>query len=102
MFEKLCRNSGVLLIPTGEYEESSPVYKEIEVKYFAMDKADRSKDGASQIKTQYYCKGYDQPAPDNCQLKLEDGTIIHAGEVEFLFNHFRNVPEFNVITAVNQ
>lgn len=101
MFEKLCRKTGLLLIPTGEYEDSEPVYKKIEVQYFAMDKADR-KDGVSQIKTQYYCKGYDSPAPDNCQLQLEDGTIIHAGEVEFLFNHFRNTPEFNVITAVNQ
>lgn len=100
MFEELCRKQGTLLIPTGEYEDSLPEYEEIPVKYFSMDKTSRKTDGALQVNTQYYCKGYGKAAPAGSKLILEDGSEIESETIEFLFNHFDNTPEFNVITAV--
>ena len=101
MFEELCRKQGTLLIPTGKYEDSQPTTEEIPVKYFVMDKTCRNEHGL-QLETQYYVKGYGKAAPSGCQLILEDGSVIDAGTVEFLFNHFDNTPEFNVITPVHE
>ena len=100
MFEELCRSQGKLLIPNGKYEDSCPQYEEIPVTYFSMDKTFRTEGGAFQINTQYYCKGYDKAAPAGSKLILEDGSEIESETIEFLFNHFDNNPEFNVITAV--
>ena len=101
MFEELCRKQGTLLIPTGEYEDSLPKTEEIPIRYFVMDKTYRNEHGL-QLETQYYVKGYGKAAPSGCQLILEDGSVIDAGTVEFLFNHVDNTPEFNVITPVHE
>ncbi len=101
MFEELCRKHGILQIPTGTYQDSVPVYREYPVDYFAMDKNQLDNSGRLQSLTQYYCKGYNAAAPAGCKLICEDGTVIDSMTVEYLYNHFENSPEFNVITAVH-
>ena len=63
MFEEICRKTGTIRIPTGEYSDSAPVFDEVEVSYFTMTETFRNADGVQQSADHVYCKGYEQPVP---------------------------------------
>ena len=48
MFEEICRKTGTIRIPTGEYSDSAPVFNEVEVSYFTMTETFRNADGILQ------------------------------------------------------
>ena len=48
MFEEICRKTGVIRIPTGEYLDSAPVFEDHTVSYFTMTETFRNADGVQQ------------------------------------------------------
>lgn len=63
MFEELCRKTGTIRIPTGEYADSAPVFEEHTVSYFVMNETFRNAEGVQQSENHIYCKGYFQEIP---------------------------------------
>ncbi|MBQ9335988.1 MAG: hypothetical protein IJS14_01665 [Lentisphaeria bacterium] len=77
MFEEICRKTGTIKIPTGEYADSVPVFEDHAVTYFTMTETYRNADGVQQSADHVYCKGYEQP---DARGRIPD--------FKFFFSHF--------------
>lgn len=102
MFEELCRKTGIIRIPLPDTytEKGNPEYREHPVAYFSMDRDFRDDDGALQLQTQFYCKGWEQRIPSDAQFIDADGNAYEIRNTEFVFDHFNQQFEFNILTVV--
>lgn len=99
MFEEICRKTGIIRIPTGEYSDSALVFNEVEVSYFTMTETFRNADGIQQSADHVYCKGYEQPVPVEAKFIDEAGNEYDLTAAKFIFNHFDNTFDFNKLTV---
>jgi hypothetical protein len=95
MFEELCRDTGKVRIPTGNFVDNKPEYAEHPCTYFIMSDNYRDANGVLQYEDFYMCKGLgDYEITADC-------TFIDKNEAEFdlrsaqrIDNLFDNVHEF--------
>ena len=102
MFEELCRKTGTIRIPTGEYADSAPVFEEHTVSYFTTNETFRNAEGVQQSADHIYCKGYSQEVPVEAKFVDENGTEYDLSATKFIFNHFDNAFEFNKLTVAKK
>ena len=59
MFEEICRKTGTIRIPTGEYSDSVPVFENHTVSYFTMTETFRNADGVQRfLRTSFSFNGF--------------------------------------------
>lgn len=107
MFEELYIHSGMIHVPTGEYDSMAGTgrqYTDYPVIYFSKDTSYRDQDGALQMQTYYMCKpatGVELPEmiPANARFTDKNGAAFDIQTAERKFNFSMELECFK-LTAV--
>ncbi len=100
MFEELCRKSGTVKLPTGDFFDGQAEYRDYPVLYFEKSGSFRDpQTGALQLDQIFMCKpadGVSFPSPLPGDIKFVDaaGQNYDIDLAQILYNHFDDVLEF--------
>ena len=100
MFEELCRKTGTIRLPVGEYFDGQAEYENYPVLFFEKSASFRDpQTGAVQLDQIFMCKpadGVSFPAPLPGDIKFVDATgqDYDIDLAQILYNHFDDVLEF--------